>query len=104
MQFVIYTIREINQHIPRALTNFSIGYDIYGTCGGVSFASRDTLQMLKAHSEHSHSCLVPDIYESALQETKAKALIGENCSYISVAVAQVVTLPGLLPILRHLGV
>lgn len=86
---MIYAIREINQRTPRVLPNFTIGYDIYDTCGDVSIAIRATLQLLKNQSDPQR-CLLPQDFPSALPETKA--VIGEWHSEVSVAVARIVAL------------
>ena len=84
---MIYAIREINQRAG-VLPNFTIGYDIYDTCGDVNFAIRATLQMLKNHQK----CLVPNTFQSALPEPQTKAVIGERYSEVSIAVARVFAL------------
>ncbi|XP_078134523.1 G-protein coupled receptor family C group 6 member A-like [Sander vitreus] len=86
-QVMIYAIREINQQTG-VVPNFTIGYDIYDTCGDVSFAVRATLQMLK----NPQSCLVPPTFQSALPEPQTKAVIGERYSEVSIAVARVFAL------------
>ncbi|XP_039642199.1 G-protein coupled receptor family C group 6 member A-like [Perca fluviatilis] len=86
-QVMIYAIREINQRAG-VLPNFTIGYDIYDTCGDVNFAIRATLQMLKNHQK----CLVPNTFQSALPEPQTKAVIGERYSEVSIAVARVFAL------------
>lgn len=90
-QVMIYAIREINQRAPRALPNFTIGYDIYDTCADVSTAIRATLQLLKNQSD-TESCLVPAKFQSALPEPTTKAVIGERYSEVSIAVARVFAL------------
>lgn len=87
---MIYAISEINQRTPRALPNFTIGYDIYDTCGDFSFAIRATLHLLE--SDQTQRCLVPETFQSALPEPKAKAVIGERYSEVSIAVARVLAL------------
>lgn len=89
-QVMIYAISEINQRTPRLLPNFTIGYDIYDTCGDVSFAIRATLHLLE--SNQTRGCLVPETFQSDLPEPKAKAVIGERYSEISIAVARVLAL------------
>ncbi|XP_028422117.1 G-protein coupled receptor family C group 6 member A-like [Perca flavescens] len=84
---MIYAITEINQRAG-VLPNFTIGYDIYDTCGDVSFAIRATLQMLKNRDK----CLVPPTFQSALPEPQTKAVIGERYSEVSIAVARVFAL------------
>lgn len=90
-QVMIYALREINQRTPRALPNFTLGYDIYDTCGDVSIAIRATLQLLKNQSD-PQMCLVPANFQSVLSEPKTKAVIGERYSEVSIAVARVVAL------------
>lgn len=89
---MIYSIRQISQRTPRALPGFTVGYDIYDTCGDVSFAVRATLQLLNNPPGQHHGCFVPDNYLSPLVEPKAKAVIGENYSEVSIAVARVLAL------------
>lgn len=89
-QVMIFAISEVNQHTPRVLPNVTIGYDIYDTCGDVNFAIRATLQLLQ--SDQTQKCLVPESFQSALPEPKAKVLVGERYSEISIAVARVVAL------------
>lgn len=88
---MIYAIREINQGTARVLPNFTLGYDIYDTCGDVSFAIRATLQLLKNQSDPQR-CLVPANFQSAFPEPVTKAVIGERSSEVSIAVARVVSL------------
>ncbi|XP_034713302.1 G-protein coupled receptor family C group 6 member A-like [Etheostoma cragini] len=89
-QVMIHAIREINQRTG-VLPNFTIGYDIYDTCGDVSIAIRATLQMLKNHSD-PQSCLVPTTFGSTLPEPQTKAVIGEQLSEVSTVVARVLAL------------
>ncbi len=88
-QVMIYAIREVNQRM--LLPDFTIGYDIYDTCGDVSFAIRAALQLLKNQSDPQR-CLVPEKFQTALPEPTTKAVIGERFSEISIAVARVVAL------------
>lgn len=90
---MIYSIGEVNRRMARVLPNFTVGYDIYDTCGDVSFAIRATLQLLKNSSDDAQGCVVPEGYPSPLAEPKAKAVIGENYSEVSAAVARVLALP-----------
>ncbi|XP_051249366.1 G-protein coupled receptor family C group 6 member A [Dicentrarchus labrax] len=90
-QVMIYTIREINQRTPRVLPDFTLGYDIYDTCGDVNFAIRATLQLLKNQSDPER-CLVPASFQSALLEPQTKAVIGERYSEVSIAIARVIAL------------
>ncbi|XP_076605420.1 G-protein coupled receptor family C group 6 member A-like [Chaetodon auriga] len=91
IQMMIYAIREINQRKPSDLHNLTIGYDIYDTCGDVSFAIRAALQLLKNQSDPQR-CLIPDNSQAVLPEPKTKAVIGERYSEVSIAVAQVFAL------------
>ncbi|KAM9341234.1 G-protein coupled receptor family C group 6 member A-like [Symphorus nematophorus] len=88
-QVMIYAIREINQR--RVLPNFTIGYHIYDTCADVSLAIMATLQLLTNQSDPQR-CLVPNTFQSVLPEPKAKAVIGERYSEVSIAVARVTAL------------
>uniref|UniRef100_A0A3Q3MQC4 G-protein coupled receptor family C group 6 member A-like n=1 Tax=Mastacembelus armatus TaxID=205130 RepID=A0A3Q3MQC4_9TELE len=89
-QVLIYAIREINQRTPRVLPNITLGYDIYDTCGDVSFAILATLQLLQ-NQPNPQSCQLNDI-QSTLTEPKTKVVIGELYSEVSIAVARVVAL------------
>lgn len=86
---MIYAIREINQ--LKVLPNFTIGYDIYDTCGDVSLAIRATLELLRNQSD-PQCCLLPAKDQSALPEPKVKVVIGERYSEVSIAVARIVAL------------
>ncbi|XP_035529976.1 G-protein coupled receptor family C group 6 member A-like [Morone saxatilis] len=88
---MIYTIREINKRTPRVLPDFTLGYDIYDTCGDVNFAIRATLQLLKNQSDPQR-CLIPASFQSALPEPQTKAVIGERYSEVSIAIARVIAL------------
>ncbi|XP_023129920.1 G-protein coupled receptor family C group 6 member A-like [Amphiprion ocellaris] len=90
-QVMIHAIREVNQRTPRVLPNFTIGYDIYDTCGDVSIAIRAALQLLKNQSD-PQSCLVPENIQSALSEPQTKVVIGERYSEVSIAVARILAL------------
>ncbi|XP_071327388.1 G-protein coupled receptor family C group 6 member A-like isoform X2 [Trachinotus anak] len=90
-QVMIYAIREVNERTLRVLPNFTIGYDIYDTCGDVSLAIRATLQLLKNQSD-PQSCLLPTNMHSALPEPQTKVVIGERYSEVSIAVARVLAL------------
>ncbi|XP_068574243.1 G-protein coupled receptor family C group 6 member A-like [Cebidichthys violaceus] len=70
-QVMIHGIREINQRTPRVLPNFTIGYDIYDTCGDVSLAIRATLQLLRRQSE-PQSCFIGYSATSQLLSRKFK--------------------------------
>uniref|UniRef100_A0A3Q1G9F3 Receptor ligand binding region domain-containing protein n=1 Tax=Acanthochromis polyacanthus TaxID=80966 RepID=A0A3Q1G9F3_9TELE len=88
---MIYAIREVNQRKPRVLPNFTIGYDIYDTCGDVDIAIRAALQLLKNQSD-PQSCLVPENNTSAFSEPQTKVVIGERYSEVSTAVARILAL------------
>lgn len=90
---MIYSIGEVNREMARLLPNFTVGYDIYDTCGDVGLALRATLQLLKSPSGGAPGCFVPEGYPSPLAEPTAKAVIGENYSEVSAAVARVLALP-----------
>lgn len=90
---MIYSIGQVNRAMARLLPNFTVGYDIYDTCGDVSFAIRATLQLLKSSSDGPQGCFVPGSYPSPLVEPQTKAVIGENYSEVSTAVARVLALP-----------
>lgn len=90
---MIYSIGKVNQQMARVLPNFTVGYDIYDTCGDVSFAIRATLQLLKNSSDDTEGCLVPEDYPSPLAEPQTKVVIGERHSEVSTAVARVLALP-----------
>uniref|UniRef100_A0A3B4V6Y8 G-protein coupled receptor family C group 6 member A n=1 Tax=Seriola dumerili TaxID=41447 RepID=A0A3B4V6Y8_SERDU len=87
-QVMIYAIREINQHTVRILPNFTIGYDIYDTCGDVGLALRATLQLLKNQSDPQR-CLLPANIHSALPDPQTKVVIGERYSEVSIAVSRI---------------
>lgn len=91
---MIYAIEQINQRTPSLLPNLTLGYDIYDTCGDVSFAMIATLQLLKNQS-NPESCLLHENGQSVLPDPKTKAVIGERHSQVSVAVARVVALSSL---------
>ncbi|KAM4542860.1 G-protein coupled receptor family C group 6 member A-like [Odontesthes bonariensis] len=90
-QVMIYAIQEINQRIPRVLPGFTLGYDMYDTCGDVSLAIRAALQLMKNQSD-PQSCLLPSEIHSALPEPLTKVVIGERYSEVSIAVARIFTL------------
>lgn len=92
-QVMIYSIGEVNREMARVLPNFTVGYDIYDTCGDVSVAIRATLQLLNNPSADAQGCFVPEGYPSALAKPKTKAVIGENYSEVSTAVARLLALP-----------
>lgn len=87
---MIYAIREINQRTPRLLPNYTIGYNIYDTCGDVSFAIKAALHLLKP--DNPQSCLLSENFQSPLPEPKVKAVIGDTYSEVSIAVQRVVAL------------
>ncbi|KAG7225155.1 hypothetical protein INR49_014786, partial [Caranx melampygus] len=90
-QVMIYAIREANQRTQRILPNFTIGYDIYDTCGDVSLAIRATLQLLRNQSD-PQDCLLPTSIHSALPDPQTKVVIGEQYSEVSIAVARILAL------------
>ncbi|XP_035988712.1 LOW QUALITY PROTEIN: G-protein coupled receptor family C group 6 member A-like [Fundulus heteroclitus] len=96
-QVMIYAIQEINQRSPRLLPNFTLGYDIYDTCGDVSLAIRAALQLLKNQSD-PQMCLIPSSIESSLPEPETKVVIGESSSEVSIAVARIFALPSVTQI------
>ncbi|XP_037551204.1 G-protein coupled receptor family C group 6 member A-like [Nematolebias whitei] len=90
-QAMIYAIEEINQRTPSLLPNLTLGYDIYDTCGDVSLAIRETLQLMNNQSDPK-SCLLPEHINLPLLETQTKAVIGERYSEVSTAVARILAL------------
>lgn len=92
-QVMIYSIGQVNRQMAVLLPNFTVGYDLYDTCGDVSFALRATLQLLRSSSDEAQGCLLPGGYPSPLAQPRAKAVIGENYSEVSAAVARVLALP-----------
>lgn len=88
---MIYAIREANQYTQRILPNFTIGYDIYDTCGDVSLAIRATLQLLRNQTD-PQDCLLPTSIHSALPDPQTKVVIGEQYSEVSIAVARILAL------------
>ncbi|XP_056152322.1 G-protein coupled receptor family C group 6 member A-like [Lampris incognitus] len=90
-QVMIFAIQEINQRKPKVLPNFTLGYDIYDTCGDVRFAIRSTLQLLRGPTD-PQSCSSLGDYPSVLPEPHAKVVIGERHSEVSIAVARILAL------------
>ncbi|XP_029899931.1 G-protein coupled receptor family C group 6 member A-like isoform X2 [Myripristis murdjan] len=88
-QVMTFAIQEINQRTPKVLPNLTIGYDIYDTCGDVTFAIRATFGLLK---DKFNSCFQPGDSNSTVPEPHAKVVIGERYSEVSVAVARILTL------------
>lgn len=86
-QVMIYAIREANRILP----NFTIGYDIYDTCGDVSLAIRATLELLRNQSD-LQDCLLPTSVHSALPDPETKVVIGEQSSEVSIVVARILAL------------
>ncbi|XP_071403199.1 G-protein coupled receptor family C group 6 member A-like [Centroberyx affinis] len=80
-QVMIFAIQEINQRTPRVLPDLTLGYDIYDTCGDVTFAIRATLELLKGQSD-----------------PRAKVVIGERYSELSIVVARIFALSSLTQI------
>lgn len=91
-QVMIYSIGEVNQRMLGLLSDFTVGYDIFDTCGDVSFAIRATLQLLENESDDTSGCFLHGGYPSPLAEPKTKVVIGENYSEVSAAVARVLSL------------
>uniref|UniRef100_A0A667ZE47 G-protein coupled receptors family 3 profile domain-containing protein n=1 Tax=Myripristis murdjan TaxID=586833 RepID=A0A667ZE47_9TELE len=89
LQVMTFAIQEINQRTPKVLPNLTIGYDIYDTCGDVTFAIRATFGLLK---DKFNSCFQPGDSNSTVPEPHAKVVIGERYSEVSVAVARILTL------------
>lgn len=89
-EMMIYAIRQVNQGSPRALPNLTLGYEIFDTCRDVSFAIRGAIYLLDSHSPNT--CVVPEKFQTPLWEPRAKAVIGEKHSEISVAIARVLAL------------
>lgn len=100
-QMMIYAIRQVNQ--ARALPNFTLGYEIFDTCGDVSFAIKGAISLLDSHAPNR--CVVPEKFQTPLWEPRAKAVIGETHSEVSIAIARVLALSsvaqvGLCPVLQ----
>lgn len=89
-QMLIYAIRQVNQATPRALPNFTLGYEIFDTCGDVSFAIKGAIYLLDSHAPNR--CVVPEKFQTPLWEPRAKAVIGEMYSEVSIAIARVLAL------------
>lgn len=79
---MIFAIDEVNRRSPRPLPGVTLGYDIYDTCGDVSLAMREALDM-----SANGSCS-----SSSSSDPRVKAVIGEGYSEVSAAVARVLTL------------
>uniref|UniRef100_A0A668A137 G-protein coupled receptors family 3 profile domain-containing protein n=1 Tax=Myripristis murdjan TaxID=586833 RepID=A0A668A137_9TELE len=92
-QVMTFAIQEINQRTPKVLPNLTIGYDIYDTCGDVTFAIRATFGLLK---DKFNSCFQPGDSNSTVPEPHAKVVIGERYSEVSVAVARILTLSSVI--------
>lgn len=89
-QVMIYAIQEVNLGTPRLLPNFTLGYEIFDTCGDISFAIRSAMHMLDSHK--TSECLMPKSLHAPLPEPRAKAVIGEKYSEVSIAVARLLAL------------
>lgn len=87
---MIYAIREVNLGTPRLLPDFTLGYEIFDTCGDISFAIRSAMHMLDSHK--TDECLVPEEFQAPLLEPRTKAVIGERYSEVSIAVARLLAL------------
>ncbi|KAM3863930.1 G-protein coupled receptor family C group 6 member A-like [Diretmus argenteus] len=95
-QVMIFAIEEINQRSPRILPNLMIGYEIYDTCGDVTFAMGATLKLLMAKSDGQSYFLPgpkhPDTDPLTVPEAHVKVVIGERYSEVSIAVARLFAL------------
>ncbi|CAG5866209.1 unnamed protein product [Menidia menidia] len=90
-QVMVHAIQEINRRTPRVLPGLTLGYDIYDTCGDVSYAIRAALELLEKEPD-TQTCLLPSKFYSAMPEPRAKVVIGERYSEVSIAVARIFTL------------
>lgn len=86
-QAMIYAIEEISQCTPSLLPNLTLGYEIYDTCGDVSLAIRETLQLMKDQTD-TQSCPLPESLISSLTQPQIKVVVDERYSEVSTAVAQ----------------
>nr|XP_061798667.1 G-protein coupled receptor family C group 6 member A-like [Nerophis lumbriciformis] len=86
-QVMIYAIREVNQRTPRLLSNITLGYHIYDTCGDVSLAIRAALELVKDWSD-------PETCSTNAQfgPPKLMAVVGERFSEVSIAVSRILAL------------
>lgn len=103
-EMMIYAIRLVNQGSPKALPNFTLGYEIFDTCRDVSFAVRGAIYLLDSHAPNT--CVVPEKFQTPLWEPRAKVVIGEKYSEVSIAIARIlalssVTQVGLCRVLRN---
>lgn len=87
---MIYAINQVNNATPRALPNFTLGYEIFDTCGDVSFAIKGAMYLLDPHGPNR--CVLPEKFQTPLWEPRAKVVIGEKYSEVSIAVARVLAL------------
>ncbi|KAF7657559.1 hypothetical protein LDENG_00025360 [Lucifuga dentata] len=79
---MIYTINEINQQTPKALPNITLGYDIYDTCGDVSYAIKETLHLLNGQLDPL-SCFLPAKNYSASPESLTKISYASTSELLS---------------------
>ncbi|XP_076834027.1 G-protein coupled receptor family C group 6 member A-like isoform X2 [Brachyhypopomus gauderio] len=77
---MIYAIEQINN--SSLLPNVKIGYEIYDTCADVSKALKATLKLMSAY-----------IHDDLGYDSNVTAVVGEQASQVSVAVAGLLTLP-----------
>lgn len=87
---MIYAIREANQGSPKALPNFTLGYEIFDTCRNVSVAIRGAICLLDSHAPNTP--VMPEKFQTPLWEPRAKVVIGEKYSEVSIAIARVLAL------------
>lgn len=87
---MIYAIGQVNQGTPMALPNFTLGYEIFDTCRDVSFAIKGAIYLLDPHAPSR--CVVPEDFQTPLWEPRAKVVIGEKYSDVSIAIARVLAL------------
>lgn len=90
-EMMIYAIGRVNQGSPKALPNFTLGYEIFDTCRDVSIAIRGAIYLLDSHAPDT--CVVPEKFQAPLWEPRAKVVIGEKYSEVSIAIARVLALP-----------
>lgn len=89
-QTMIYAIRLVNLAAPRVLPNFTLGYEIFDTCGDVSFALRGAISLLDLPA--ANMCVTAERFQTTLWEPRAKVVIGAKYSEVSTAVARVLAL------------
>uniref|UniRef100_A0AAV2JAP4 G-protein coupled receptor family C group 6 member A n=1 Tax=Knipowitschia caucasica TaxID=637954 RepID=A0AAV2JAP4_KNICA len=96
-QVMVFAIEEINRR--QLIPGLRLGYDIYDTCADVSFALRDTLQLLSSHQSEPFRC---SVLENTSLNTSIKVLIGEASSEVSTTVARLTALASLPQLLREM--